>query len=99
MGAKSLTSSLIRIKVEDPNLDRFAQKYCSKSVVYSWGEKQRRINTGKRSYAKRHTKEKISKFSYEFIEEIRILRHLKMKKSNNNIFYAVFKFMMIVKMI
>ena len=58
LGAKSLTSSLILIKVEDPNLDRFAQKYCSKSVVYLWGEKQRRINLGKRSYAKRHTYER-----------------------------------------
>ena len=33
MGAKKLTS-LIRIKVEGPNVDQFAQKYCSKSVVY-----------------------------------------------------------------
>ena len=40
LGAKNLTS-LIRIKVEGPNLDQFAQKYCSKSVVYWWGEKQR----------------------------------------------------------
>ena len=42
--AKNLTS-LIRIKVEGPNLDQFAQKYCSKSVAYWWGEKQRQINT------------------------------------------------------
>ena len=33
LGAKKLTS-LIRIKVEGPNLDQFAQKYCSKSFVY-----------------------------------------------------------------
>ena len=32
LGAKNLTS-LIRIKVEGPNLDQFAQKYCSKSFV------------------------------------------------------------------
>ena len=69
LGAKNLTS-LIRIKVEGPNLDQFARKFCSKSVVYRWGEKQRRINTRKRSYTKRHTKEKIPKFSNEFIEEI-----------------------------
>ena len=65
LGAKKLTS-LIRIKVEGPNLDQFAQKYCSKS----WGEKQRRINTRKRSYMKRHMKEKIPKFSNEFIDKI-----------------------------
>ena len=29
LGAKNLTS-FIRIKVEGPNLDKFAQKYCSK---------------------------------------------------------------------
>ena len=69
LGAKNLTS-LIRIKVESPNLDQFAQKYCLKSVVYWWGEKQRWINTWKRLYMKRHTKEKIPKFSNEFIEEI-----------------------------
>ena len=69
LGAKNLTS-LIRIKVEGPNLDQFAQKYCSKSVVYWWGEKQRQINTRKRSYTKRHTKEETPKFSNEFIEEI-----------------------------
>ena len=69
MGAKKLTS-LIRIKVEGPNLDQFAQKYCSKSVEYWWGEKQRRINTRKHSYKNQHTKEKIPKFSNEFIEKI-----------------------------
>ena len=68
LGAKHLIS-LIRIKVEGPNLDQFAQKYCSKSVVYWWGEKQRRINTRKRSYAKQHAKEKIPKFSNEFIKK------------------------------
>ena len=51
LGAQNLTS-LIRIKIEGPNLDQSAQKYCSKSVVYWWGEKQRRINTRKRSYTK-----------------------------------------------
>ena len=69
LGAKNLTP-LIRIKVQGPNLDQFAQKYCSKSVVYWWGEKQRQINTWKRSYMKQHTKEKIPKFSNKFIEEI-----------------------------
>ena len=44
--AKKLIS-LIRIKVAGPNLDQFAQKYCLKSVVYWWGEKQRQINTQK----------------------------------------------------
>ena len=69
LGAKKLTL-LIRIKVEGPNLDQFAQRYCSKSVIYWWGEKQRQINTRKRSYTKRHKKEKIPKFRNEFIEEI-----------------------------
>ena len=69
LGAKKLTS-LIRIKVEGPNLDQFAQRYCSKSVIYWWGEKQRQINTRKRSYTKRQTKDKIPKFRNEFIEEI-----------------------------
>ena len=46
LGAKKLTS-LIKIKVEGPNLDQFAQKYCSKSVVYWREEKQRRINSRK----------------------------------------------------
>ena len=39
LGAKKLTL-LTSIKVEGLNLDQFAQKYCSKSVVYLWGEKQ-----------------------------------------------------------
>ena len=38
LGAKNLTS-LIRIKVEGPNLDQFAQKYCSQSVVLLVGRK------------------------------------------------------------
>ena len=69
MGAKKLTS-LIRIKVEGPNVDQFAQKYCSKSIVYWLWEKQRWINTRKHSYTKQYTKEKIPKFSNEFIEKI-----------------------------
>ena len=69
LGAKNLIL-LIRIKVEGPNLDHFAQKYYSKSVLYWWGEKERRVNTRKRLYTKRHPKEKIPKFSNEFIEEI-----------------------------
>ena len=49
--AKNL-ASLIRIKVAGPNLDQFALKYYSKSVVYWWGENKRQINTQKHSYMK-----------------------------------------------
>ena len=62
--------SLIRIKVEGPDLSEFANNHCLQAVKLWWEDKQRRISKGKRSYAQRSGDEKRVRFNNEFIDDI-----------------------------
>ena len=61
--------SLLRIRVEGPELSVFASEYCSTAVDLWWSEKQRRLNQGKRTYSERKGKAKKVMFSNEFAKE------------------------------
>ena len=69
LNAKNL-ESLIRIKVEGPDLNEFADNNCFQAVKLWWDDKQRRISKGKRSYAQRTGNEKRIRFNNEFIDSI-----------------------------
>ena len=49
---ESNLESLLRIKVEGPSIKGFAEKFFSKAVHLWWGEKERRVNQGKRKHIK-----------------------------------------------
>ena len=49
---ESNLESLLRIKVEGPSIKGFAEKFFSKAVHLWWGEKERRVNQGKRKHVK-----------------------------------------------
>ena len=55
---KTNLESLLRIKVEGPELSKFAETFCSKEITFWWNDKERRINQGKREYKERSTKTK-----------------------------------------
>ena len=60
---------MLRIRVEGMELNVFVEKYCSQAVDMWWGEKQRRLIQGKRSYTEQRMNSKRAKFSNEFVEE------------------------------
>ena len=68
LNAKNL-ECLLRIRVEGPELNVFVEKYCSQAVDIWWGEKQRRLIQGERSYMARRKNSKRAKFNNKFIEE------------------------------
>jgi hypothetical protein len=67
---ESNLESLLRIKVQGPNLNDFAETLCPKAVHLWRGEKERRVNQGKRKkYKARKTKSKRRRFTNSYIDE------------------------------
>ena len=62
--------SLLRIKVEGPDLTEFAEKMCANAVTLWWESKERRTTQGKRkNYKDRKTKLKRKRFTNTYIDE------------------------------
>ena len=62
--------SLLRIKVEGPELSKFAETLCSKEGTLWWNDKERYINQGKRERVKNvQPKQNINRFTNTYTDE------------------------------